>query len=134
MRPRLLAATIPALAVLLGALASGCGQNGTNAGLTNGPPPTAGEKAAQRNDLPGSTSASPGIPVGDLGDTTTNAGAAGSGSGTEGNPNPAKPTASPDPDSVRANPPAKSGGDRNSAAGGTKPPEPINSGTPRSPH
>ena len=94
--------------------------------------PGAGEKAAQRNDLPGSTSASPGVPVGELGDTANNAGTAGSGSGNQGNPKQAKDAAA-DPDSVRANPPVKSGGDRNSAAGGTKPPEPIQTGTPRSP-
>lgn len=135
MASRVLAASIPAAFLLLAA-GTGCGSgNGNNAGLTNGPPPAAGEKAAGRNDLPGAVSASPGAPVGTLGDTATGSGTGGRGGGDQsGQTNQPRTDATADADTVRANPPVLSGGAPNSAGGGTKPAEPIQTGTPRSPH
>jgi hypothetical protein len=58
------------------ALAAGCGTGPPNDGLTNGPPPVAGEKAADRTDLP--TTAAP--------DAAGAGGAKPSGDTTAGNP------------------------------------------------
>lgn len=126
----------PASSLIAAALAlAGCDRTGgSNAGLTNGPPPEAGEKSAQRSDLPPSASADRAEPVGTLGDTRHNAGTGGQGGGNAGGQG-ANPGNNPsaNPDTVRANPPIRSGGDPHTAAGGTKPAEPIQQGTPRSP-
>lgn len=135
MRRTLLASAGLALAAL--ALAPGCTRTtDTNAGLTNGPPPSfAGEKAANRTDVPASGTPSRGEALGQSGDTATNSGTGGMGGGDQGaKPEQPRKDATANSDTVRANPPAKGSGDTSSAAGGTKPPEPINEGTPRSPH
>jgi hypothetical protein len=133
MRPKWLMATTSASLFSL-MLTAGCDQNGTNAGLTNGPPPAEGEKAAGRDDLPGAIGSGRGEALGAAGDSSTNSGTGGMGGGIESTrPDQPKTGASANSDSVRANPPAKAGGDANSAGGGTKPPDQINTGTPRSP-
>ncbi|MDB5350807.1 MAG: hypothetical protein JWN86_2054 [Planctomycetota bacterium] len=127
MRYRYLALASLAMAV------AGCSRTGTNAGLTNGPPPGSGEKAAVRSDLPGaiSSGATEAVPVDDTG---SNAGTASPVGGTVGSkPEQPRNGASANAETVRANPPIKAGGEPNSAAGDTKPPERINTGTPRSP-
>jgi len=132
--PRGVLASSLAITLTLPLLASaGCDNNGTNAGLTNGPPPGAGEKAAVRTDLPGAVS-DRGAEPGHVTDTGSNAGTVSPVGGTANSkPDQPKGNGSSDSESVRANPPVKAGAETNSAAGGTKPPEPINSGTPRSP-
>ena len=126
---RLRPLVVPFLAVSA-ALLAGCDRtSGTNAGLTNGPPPAASEKQGQRSDLPPSAIPDREEPLGRLGDESTNAGTGGVGSTDEGSADPS----SADPNSVRATPTARAGGAPNSAGGGTTPPEPINTGTPRSP-
>ncbi|MBX6314695.1 MAG: hypothetical protein IRY99_17540 [Isosphaeraceae bacterium] len=128
------AAAVPALLLAL-LLAVGCRETGPpGAGLTNAPRPEAAEdKPALRTDLPPEATPDRGETVGQLGDNQTNAGIAGRGGGREGG-YPEQPKPDQANDAVRATPPAIEAGTPGSAAGGTKPANNINTGTPRSPH
>jgi hypothetical protein len=120
----------PAALVLL---AFGCGNEGPpGAGLTNGPPPTAESKPAMRTDLPDAVVPRTGEALGKIGDNSNDAGTGGRGSGSDGG-YPEQPKPGGSPDSVRADPPRIEAGSPSTAAGGTKPADKINTGTPRSP-
>ena len=125
MRSRFLALTASVAAT---ALLAGCSDTGgTNAGLTNGPPPSAADKSAVRTDLPASTGTGRGTGVVESESRNT--------STDTGTSRPEQPGPdSANPDAVRANPPAKDTGPDGSAAGATRPPDEINTGTSRSPH
>jgi len=112
------------------ALATGCETNPPGAGLTNGPAPrVAPEKPALRSDLPTDANPAPAgrEAVGRLGDDTNNAGTGGRGRGNTDQPKLDQGT----DDTVRATPPAVTD---DSAAGATRPPDRIETGSPRSPH
>ncbi len=102
---------------------------GTNAGFTNGPAPGGTEKPAVRDDLPLPSTSGRGEALGQAGDNHRDSGPGGNGGGTEGG-QPQLPKGG-NPDSVRANPPADDTGA--SAAGATKAPDTIKTGTPRGP-
>jgi hypothetical protein len=128
---RLRAALAPA-ALLLLALAVGCGNEGPpGAGLTNGPPPGAGEKPAMRTDLPDAVPADRGELLGRTGDSQTNAGTAGR---SPDGDNPDQPKPGKADDRVRARSPKVESSGPSSAAGGNKPAEPQeDAGSPRPP-
>jgi len=127
-RIRYLLATVAALG-----LVAGCGSEGPpGAGLTNGPPPGGGSKAAMRSDLPNAVPTDQGEALGRTGDASNDAGTGGRGGGNAG-ADPDQPDLKAADDSIRAAPPTIDSSGANSAAGGTKPAEKIEAGTPRSP-
>ena len=121
-------------ALMLFPLVAGCDRTSvTNAGLTNGPPPTTSTaKASVRNDIAPAGNPDRGEALGELGDNQSNAGSGGMGSGTEGGGAGVDLEAG-NPNTVRATPETRGSTTPSSAAGGTKPVGEINTGTPRSP-
>ena len=131
--PRLL--LVPALGI---ALAAGCDTARPGLGITNGPTPEANsEKPALRTDLPGASAPGPdeatAAASGGMYDGGT--GAQGTGARDLAKPPGGQPAEPGElPGTVRGTPPTVESPSAAGAQGGTKPPENINDGTPRSPH
>jgi hypothetical protein len=133
-RLRRLMMLVPAVGL---ALAAGCDTARPGLGVTNGPAPgTTEEKPAMRTDLPAPTTPGPSEAASAASGGSYEGGTGGRGTGASDPANPpGRPPAAPRevPGTVSATPPTVESPSASGAQGATKPPENINTGTPRSP-